>query len=117
MQIDDRHITGWYDQCLEYFNRSIGQYKRYYKYAKIGITIDYKARAHQHEQREKQYKWERMIVLYRTTSENNANYVEGYYQERDDFVNKWYGWSHMSPTGEYYVYLLLGNHKYRRKKQ
>ena len=81
MQIDDRHITGWCDQCWEYFNRSIGQYKRYYKYAKIGITIDYKVRASQHEHREKKYKWERMIVLYRTTSENNANYVEGYYQE------------------------------------
>lgn len=45
MQIGDRHITGWCDQCWEYFNRSIGQYKRYYKYAKIGITIDYKERA------------------------------------------------------------------------
>ena len=116
MQIDDSYITGWCDQCREHFNRSIGQYKRYYKYAKIGITVDYKVRAAQHEQREKQYKWERMIVLYRTTSENNANYVEGYYQKREDFVNKWYGWSHMSPTGEYYVYLLLGNHRFRRKK-
>lgn len=56
MQIDDRHITGWCDQCWEYFNRSIGQYKRYYKYAKIGITIDYKVRASQHEHREKKYK-------------------------------------------------------------
>jgi hypothetical protein len=116
MQIIDSYITGWCDQCWEHFNRSIGQYKRYYKYAKIGITVDYRVRASQHERREKKYKWERMIVLYKTTSENNANYVEGYYQKRDDFVNKWYGWSRMSPTGEYYVYLLLGNHKYRRKR-
>ena len=97
MQIEDRHITGWCDQCSEHFNRSIGQYKRYYKYIKIGITADYKVRAAQHEQQEKQYKWERMIVLYKTSSENNANYVEGYYQKREDFVNKWYGWSNMSP--------------------
>lgn len=116
MQIDDRHITGWYEQCLPHFNRSIAQYKRYNKYVKIGITIDYQVCASQHERRENNYKWKRMIVLYKTSSENNANYVEGYYQEQDDFVNKWCGWSHMSPTGEYYVYLLLGNHKYRRKK-
>ena len=55
-----------------------------------------------------------MIVMYKTSSEKHANYVEGEYQARKDFVNKWYGWSHMSPTGEYYVYLLLGNHKSRR---
>ena len=114
MQIDDRHITGWYDQCLPHFNRSIAQYKRYYKYVKIGITIDYQSRASQHEQRDKIFKWERMIVMYKTSSEKHANYVEGEYQARKDFVNKWYGWSHMSPTGEYYVYLLLGNHKSRR---
>ena len=56
MQIDDRHITGWCDQCWEHFNRSIGQYKRYYKYVKIGITVDYRVRASQHERRDKRYK-------------------------------------------------------------
>jgi len=114
MQIDDRHITGWCDQCWEHFNRSIGQYKRYYKYVKIGITVDYRVRASQHERRDKRYKWDRMIVMYKTSSEKHANWIEGTYQDQKDFVNEWYGWSHMSPTGEYYVYLLLGNHKYRK---
>lgn len=115
MQIDDRHITGWYDQCLNHFSRSFGQYKRYYKYVKIGITVDYRMRASQHVRFENNYKWERMIMMYKTSSEKHANYVEGIYQAQKDFVNKWYDWSHMSPTGEYYVYILLGNHKYRRK--
>ena len=115
MLIDDRHITGWVDQCQPHFNRSIAQYKRYYKYVKIGITVDYKVRASQHENREIKYKWDRMIVMYKTSSEKHANWIEGFYQERKDFVNEWYGWSHMSPSGEYYVYLLLGNHKRRNK--
>ncbi len=115
IEVSYNYITGWVDECKPHFNRSIAQYKRYYKYVKIGITTDPDSRANQHEKCEATYKWERMIVIYKTASEKHANWIEGNYLDRDDFVNQWPGWSHMSPTGEYYVYLLLGNHKSRNK--
>jgi len=114
MILDYNYITGKVEECYPHFNRSFAQYKRYYRYVKIGITGNPEQRARQHEIKEKKYCWERMIVKYSTSSEKHANWIEGKYQEREDFANIWTGWSHMTKDGPYYVYILLGNHKHTK---
>lgn len=57
-----------------------------------------------------------MVVKYVTSSIKNANLIEKYFIEAEPALkNKWTGWSHMSESDYYYVYILLGGRKRRKK--
>ena len=102
---------GWPKNIITRLKISASLYSRNYKYVKIGITCDPDRRFKEHK-KSQTYKWERMVVVYCTTSVNNANSVEKYFiGERSDFVNKWIGHSGMCESSYYYAYFLLGNKK------
>ena len=53
-----------------------------------------------------------MVVKYRTRSVNNANRIEKYFIETEPALyNSWPGWSNMSDSDYYYVYILLGGRR------
>lgn len=102
---------GWPKNIITRLKISASLYSRNYKYVKIGITCNPKRRCYQHN-KSGDYIWERMVVIYCTTSVNNANAVEKYFiEERSNFVNKWMGHSGMCDSPYYYAYFLLGNKK------
>ena len=104
--------TGQPKNIIESLNRSIGQYRRYYDYVKVGITSDPERRFSEHK-RNCTYHWERMVVVYATRSVKNANDVEDWFiaNREDDLVNIYKGKSNMCDSEFYYAYFLLGNHK------
>lgn len=112
-EVEYYYWTGQPSELLEYMHRSVGQFHRNYKYVKIGITGAPERRFREHVERGKRYKWERMVVIYRTRSARNANAVEDHFIEEDSRMrNIWTGYSHMCEEGPYYAYLLLGNHRH-----
>ena len=101
--------VGWPKNIITRLNISAGLYRRNYKCVKIGITSDPEHRFAKHKKSRK-YNWERMVLVYYTTSVKNANEVEKWFIEnRSDFVNKWKGYSNMCDSPNYYAYFLLGN--------
>lgn len=105
--------SGWPNNIIKRLNISIGLYRRYYTYVKIGITCDPERRFEEHR-KSRRYRWERMVAVYYTTSVSNANVIEKWFIEnRPDLVNKWTGYSNMNEDSCYYAYILLGNHKKR----
>lgn len=113
----ETYFSGWPKDVIPHLKVSIGIFKRYYKFVKIGITSNPDSRFSQHKKRDKIFSWERMIVKYKTTSVANANAVEDYFISTDDsLVNIWTGYSHMTDNGPYHVYILLGNHKRRKRR-
>lgn len=84
--------TGWPVNIVNRLNISMGLYRR-------------------------NYNWERMVVVYVTKSPKNANYIEKWFinNRYDDLVNEWTGYSPMCNSDFYYVYILLGNHKRRKR--
>ena len=100
---------GWPKNIITRLNISAGLYRRNYKFVKIGITSDPESRFTKHKQSCK-YNWEKMVVVYKTTSIKNANVVEKWFIEnRPYLVNKWTGYSNMCDSQYYYAYFLLGN--------
>lgn len=110
--------TGWPNNIVNRFCISLGLYRKNYKYVKIGITTNPERRFCEHK-RSSIYKWERMVVVYRTTSKLNANYMEKWFinNKNDKLVNIFVGDSQMCDSQFYYAYFLLGNHKYNTGKK
>ncbi len=109
-KVEYNYITGVISVVLPNIKRSLGQYIRNYEEVKIGITgRNPQIRFNEHQQRRD---WDRMIVKYRTTSQNNANKVEKYFIEcYPNLANYWIGNTQLSYIGHNYVYFLL----YRKK--
>lgn len=84
--------------------RSIAAFERNYKHVKIGITGRPAQRAAEHASDG----WKRLVLKYRTSSARNANAIEKYFiDRRPELKNKWTGYSYMTETGPYYVYLIM----------
>lgn len=99
--------TGTPTNVYDTLNRKISAYKSRYS-IKIGITgRNPQQRFNEHLDNTD---WERMVVIYRTTSLNYANTLEDWLIEKhkDDLVNKRKGGgSDLAEGGYNYVYLLL----------
>jgi hypothetical protein len=70
-EVEYWYIKGFPSNVLEALNRSIGQYKRNYRSIKIGITGRVPQSRFNEHQRNK--KWDRMVVIYKTSSIKFAN--------------------------------------------
>ena len=104
MQLTYNYISGQPTNVVANLCRSISAFERHYHAVKIGITGRPTQRAHEHQRDG----WVRMVVKYKTSSLRNANTVEKYFiNGREELKNKWTGFSHMTPSGPYYVYILL----------
>lgn len=113
MTIRFKNVEYWYvkgspGNVLKTLNRSIGQYKRNYRTIKIGITgRNPQSRFDEHKRNKK---WDRMIVIYRTSSVNFANKIEEWLTlvHWPDLVNKKIGGgSELTKHGYNYTYILL----------
>ena len=102
------YVQGSPGIVLETLNRSIGQYKRNYRTIKIGITgREPQSRYNEHQRNNK---WDRMVVLYRTSSTNFANRIEEWLTlvHWQDLVNQRIGGgSELTKHGFNYTYVLL----------
>lgn len=107
-KVEFGYFTGSPINVFETLNRAIGQYKRNYCLVKVGITgRNPQIRFNEHL-RDK--KWNRMVVIYETSSINFANTIENWLIEFhwDDLINqKAGGRSYLSPKGNNYAYVLL----------
>ncbi len=107
-EVEYNLITGHINQIIESLNRTIGQYKRYYK-VKIGITgREPQKRYDEHLHANK--RWKRMVVVYETKSHSYANKIEEWLVEQhyDEIKNvRSGGGSSLSLKGLNYVYVLL----------
>lgn len=104
MQPTYRYISGQPAAVVASIARSIGQYERHYSQVKVGITSNPERRANEHAQSG----WQRMVIKYKTSSRRNANLIEQHFiVTRPELKNKWAGNSQMTPSGPYYVYILL----------
>lgn len=84
--------------------RSIAAFERNYKHVKIGITGRPVQRAAEHTSAG----WKRLVLKYKTSSARNANAIEKYFiEQRPELKNKWTGYSYMTETGPYYVYMIM----------
>ena len=102
------YYTGWPKDVLTGLKISIALYLRSYRNVKIGITNWPERRFYEHIQRDSSIKWQRMVVKYQTTSVANANKIEKYFIDNETRLrNRWNGFSKMSESGPYYVYILL----------
>ena len=109
------YYSGFPSNVIPLLRISMSIFLLYYKRVKIGITIDPERRWREHQKRDKE-SWDRMVVKYVTSSIKNANLIEKYFIEAEPALkNKWTGWSHMSESDYYYVYILLGGRKRRKK--
>ena len=115
MQLEQKSLeyyyeTGWPDNIIETLNRSMGQYQRYYKYVKVGITSDPERRFGEHK-RNRTCQWERQRGVYATKSITHAHLVEARIiaNRKVLLVNKYKGTSNMCNSDYYYAYFLLGN--------
>lgn len=101
------YITGTPSGVVEHLKRSISLYLTRYNCVKIGITgRNPQTRFEEHL---RNGNWDRMVVKYRTRSENFANTIETYFTlSKPELNNYWYGTSHLSEKENYkYVYILL----------
>lgn len=106
--VEYNEITGHPSSVFESLNRSIGQYKRNHTSIKVGITgrnPQYRFNEHL-----KVFDWDRMVVVYETTSHKYANTLENWLVEyhSEDIVNqRTGGGSQLSLEGNHYLYILL----------
>lgn len=101
-------ISGSPSNVLSSLNLSIGQFKRYYKDVKVGITgRNPQIRFNEHLLDKN---WKRMVVIYKTSSENFANTIEEWLVDRHSYYlinNRKGGGSDLHKCGYHYVYVLL----------
>lgn len=106
--VEYNSVSGYPSQVIELLNRKIGQYKRAYIHVKIGITgQDPQDRFNQHRQ---EIQWERMIVIYESSSADHCNLLEAWLVEQhyNEVTNvRQGGSSELSVPGKNYVYVLL----------
>lgn len=99
-------ITGCVLDVLPALERSVLYFESRYISVKVGITgRDPQERFNEHLA---ERRWNRMIVKYKTRSENLINKLEDYfilYHPR--LKNNWIGYSHLSAGGDNYFYILL----------
>ncbi len=105
-KVEYDYWTGSPADVINYINRAISQYLRYYEDVKVGITgRDPQNRFDEHQ---KHSGWTRMVIKYVTSSENFANKVESYFiKTRPELENKWVGRSYLSKEGKNYLYLVM----------
>lgn len=101
--------TGHPSNVLETLNRKIGQFKRNYNSLKVGITgRNPQERFDEHLNQNN--RWQRMVVIYETSSERYANEMEELLvaHHKNYLVNdRKGGGSQLSAGGKNYVYVLL----------
>lgn len=106
--VEFNEVTGHPSSVYETLNRKISAYKIHHSFLKVGITgRDPQTRFNEHLRADN---WDRMIVIYRTTSINYANTLEDWLVEKhwEDLVNQRQGGgSNLTEQGYNYVYLLL----------
>jgi hypothetical protein len=106
------YCTGTLNEAREAIERSLKIYLGRYRKVKIGITgrepqVRYKEHLMDRD-------WSRMVVKYKSTSQNNVNKLEDYFIEKyPRLKNQWIGQSILSEKGPNYLYFLL-NVKIRR---
>lgn len=101
-------ITGHPNQVIPSLNKSIGQYKRHYRFLKIGITGQ--TPDERFSQHKKDTNWDSMIVIYESSSENYCNLIEAFLVEQhNEFLvnSRTGGGSKLREEGKNYVYVLL----------
>jgi len=98
------------ESIAQSLSKSLSQYLRYYDDVKVGITADPKRRFTEHRNRSG---YERMVVVYRTSSIRNANKLEKWFIENRnyDIENEWEGQSNMTDEGPYFVYFIMRGKK------
>ncbi|MCX6255862.1 MAG: hypothetical protein NTV31_15510 [Bacteroidia bacterium] len=101
-------INGPPNFVIETLNRTLGQFKRYHRKVKIGITgRNPQTRFNEHL---RYFKWDRMVVVYETSSINFANKIEEWLVDCHwDFVTnrRIGGGSKLSEKFYSYTYVLL----------
>lgn len=108
-KVEFNHETGHPNVIAETLNRKVGQYLSSSMAVTIGITgRDPHERFREHLQKDS--KWRRMVIIYSTTSEKNANEIERRLVKK--FWNKIQnmrrgGGSSLSFCGDNYVYILI----------
>lgn len=105
------YYSGFPVDIIPLLRISISLFLRNYRRVKIGITNTPERRWNEHLRQDAD-SWERMIVKYVTSSVNNANRIEKFFIDAEPSLhNRWTGWSNMSSSDYYYVYILLGGRK------
>lgn len=108
--VEYKEVKGHPSTVIKTLNKKIGQYKTNHTKVKVGIT----GRSPQErfdEHRQNHSYWQRMIVIYETTSSNYANQIEKWLveQHQDELVNQRSGGgSLLAQNKKSYVYVLLG---------
>jgi len=107
--VEENYSTGHLHEVKIELNRAIGQYKRYNNDVKIGITgRPPQERFNEHLRNDH---WERMVVIYRSTSIRYVNEIEAYLCEKHGNslfnIRGGGGASHMPIGGYNFVYALL----------
>ena len=99
--------SGWPAGVVENLKRSISGYARHADAFRIGITNSPERRAYPYLREG----WDRMIVLYTTTSSRNVGRLETtllqHNWEREDLHNFQGGGVGMNAEGPYYLYVVL----------
>lgn len=110
-KIEYNCITGPASKVIESLERSLSQYLRHYRDVKVGITgREPQKRFIEHLNEDP--KWERMVVKYKSSSENFVNSIEKYFiYTRPKLKNIWIGTSHLYPDGQNYLYFILKGKK------
>ena len=109
------YYSGFPKNVIPLLRISISLFLRNYNRVKIGITNDPERRWRDHLRQDAET-WDRMVIKYCTTSVNNANRIEKYFIDTEPALhNFWTGWSHMAKAEYYYVYILLGSRKRKKK--
>lgn len=105
-KVEYSYITGSILSVLPSLERSIRIFEKKYRTVKVGVTgRDPQIRFNEHLQNRK---WDRMIVKYKTTSENFVNRAEKYFiLGHRELKNKWTGYSNLPENGDKYFYILL----------
>lgn len=106
--VEFNEITGHPNSVYETLNRKISAYKANHTILKVGITgRNPQTRFDEHL---RSFPWDRMVVIYQTTSINYANTLEYWLVEKhwDDLINEREGGgSNLAEQGYNYVYVLL----------
>lgn len=110
MGIEWNLTTGWPSQVIGNLKRSITQFANNNAYVKVGITNNSDRRWGEHLKVDSG--WERMIVLYKTSSVKHARYLEKelveYFWNRDENYNfTGGGGGQLGNFTNYYLYVLL----------
>ena len=100
------YCTGSLNVAQIAIERSLKIYLAKYRQVKIGITgREPQTRFNEHLQEKE---WARMVVKYKSTSQNNVNKLEDYFIEKyPRLKNQWIGQSILSNEGPNYLYFLL----------